>query len=138
MYLNSLLRQLSRLAVGVAAMTLAGSVIAGGLPNVNPKTTIRYIDNYGSYAVVHYNKDVPNDAENVGVNGCMGAGDYALPDSTKIRSFVVDYTTAEGKALFVHLLAVAAARKKTTIWASSCDGTLGTGLPVVDSIDTRF
>ena len=87
-------------------------------------------------------KWVNNTVEDVGTGDCVGAGEYMLEDETKIQSFHIDYNSAAGKALFVHLLAAAAARKKTRIYASSCDQPIptgnGTGLPNVDSVDTRF
>ncbi len=127
---------LTRLAIGVAGVSMAVSAAAGGLPNQNPKTMVRYIDNYGTYAVVHLHRDVDNPL------GCTGNDPYDDPDhnNNKIRSYVIDYSSAEGKALFVHLLAVAAARKRTAINASVCDtgAVANTGLPIVDSVDTRF
>jgi hypothetical protein len=131
-------RLILSLAAGVVATTMAGASFADGPRTAKPSKLIRYIDNYGTYAVVHYNKAVNNTVDdNPGVM-CTGAGQYLLDNPDKIQSFHIDYTTADGKALFVHLLAAAAARKKTQIHASTCDSTNGTGLPNVDSVDTRF
>ena len=130
-------RFIGSVAAGVVAATMAGISFADGPRTEKPTRLIRHIDNYGTYAVVHYSKAVDNTVEEVGVV-CTGAGVYSLDDPSKIASFHIDYTTADGKALFVHLLAVAASRKKTRIYASECDVINGTGLPNVDSVDTRF
>lgn len=97
-----------------------------------PTTLIKHIASYGSYAVINYNKDVTNDFN------CFPGGQYELPNPNKIRTFLIDYSTAEGKSNYVLVMAAAAARKKTLLVASGCDTTFGTGLPIVQEVQTIF
>ena len=125
-----------QLGLGAMAAMMAAASLGASFERLNPTTLIRYIENYGTYAVVHYNKGVDNPL------GCDQTGGFPPPrgDNTKVQAFVIDYTSAEGKAKFVQILAAAAARKKTHLVATSCDnGAINnTRLPIVDTVETRF
>lgn len=127
-----------QLGLGAMAAMMAAASVGATFEKLNPKTSIRYIENYGTYAVVHYNKAVDNTL------ACDPVDDVAYPDPkgdpTKIQAAVINYTTAEGKAMFVQILASAAARKKTHLVVTTCDtgDVNNTGLPIIDSVETRF
>jgi hypothetical protein len=105
---------------------------AASVPHSKPTTLVKHIASFGAYAVVNYSKDVNNDY------GCFPNGEYTLANPNKIRTFLIDYSTADGKSNYVLIMAAAAAKKKTTFIVSGCDSTFGTGLPVISSVETIF
>jgi hypothetical protein len=124
-----------RFILGGALAVFAMGAQAAPVPHSKPNTLIKHIASYGAYAVVNYSKDVTND---FGIGGCSPTGEYALVNPDKIRTFLIDYSTADGKSNYVLIMAAAAAKKKTTLKVSGCDVDFGTGLPVVTSVETIF
>ena len=101
--------------------------------NSKINTTIKNIENYGTFIVVNLSKDVEN------VAGCVGPvidGQDTSDITGLIRSFYLDITTADGKAKFVQIIAASSAKKKTEFTVSSCDIT--TDLPIIDSLSVLY
>lgn len=101
--------------------------------NKKIRTTIKNIESYGDYVVVHLSRDVENTAN------CLGPVFDGFDDSTitgVIKSFYLDVTTAKGKAMFASVLTAAAARKKTEFTVTSCDQ--NTNLPIIDVVSTLY
>ena len=49
-----------QLGMGAVSAVMAAASLGASFEKLNPTTSIRYIENYGTYAVVHYNKAVAN------------------------------------------------------------------------------
>jgi len=119
-------KRIIQVVTGIAVCAMASSAIAA-LPYERPITTVKHIESYGTYAIVHLSRDVDNTV------GCAGPEDD-FP--AKLRSFYIDYATPEGRSNYVLVMASATSRKRTGFNVTSCDS--GTNLPSVDSVEVSF
>lgn len=122
-------KRVIQLVGGVAMCAIVATAYAAN-PYPRILTTIKFIESSGFDAVVHLNRGIENTA------GCIPVNADSLDRSGKVRSFYIDYQSADGKSNYVLIMAAATARKRAQFQVSGCHS--GTGLPQITDVEVSF